>query len=225
MEPKFQSSFIPKGPHANTFIPKPPTSSRSGGGGVLSFVATLIFITAVVLAGGVFGYKTYLKYSINRMGADLEQARATLQPEVITELTSLSKRIVAAREIVSKHQVLTPFFRFLETSTPVGVRFSAMNYASTISGLELTMNGQARGYASLALLSDILNRSGNFKEITFSDLRLNDRGEVSFSFKALVDPQAVSYARVVEVLTPSPVTESLPVIENGGSEVVAPITN
>ncbi len=199
MEPKFQSSFIPKGPISST-IPSAPTGRKTQEKSLFSFLAWIIFNISVVLALGMFGYKFYLKYSIDQMGVDLENARATLQSEVINELTRLDNRITSSRELILAHQSLSPLFAFLEVSTPRTVRFNEFRYSVTPQGLELAMTGEARGYAALALQAEIFDKSPYFKNSIFSDLMLNTKGDVTFSFKAIVDPSLVSYGREVERL-------------------------
>ena len=206
MDPKFQSSFIPKGPISSTVTPSGVSMGRKvKEKSLLSFLALVIFTLSVVLAMGVFGYKFYLKYRIETMGADLERARTTLQPEVIRELTRLDNRIITSRELVAEHQILSPLFEFLEVSTPRTVRFNDFRYTMNEFGIELNMRGEARGYAALALQADIFDKSGYFKNAIFSNLSLNEKGDVRFSFKATVDPSLVSYQRQIEG-TSQPVT-------------------
>ena len=205
MEPKFQSSFIPKGPVAPTVTSRISPNGREKS--LLSFLSSLIFGISVILAVGVFGYKLYLNYSINKMGAYLVEARATLQQETISELTRLDSRIIATGELISKHRILTPLFEFLEASTPRTVRFTGFEYSMTDQGLELYLTGEARGYESLALQADIFNQSQFLKSPIFSDLSLNDRGDVGFSFRAVLDPSLVSYEKTLEgAVLPSPAT-------------------
>ncbi|MDZ4205882.1 MAG: hypothetical protein U1C12_01585 [Patescibacteria group bacterium] len=208
MEPKFQSSFIPKGPISST-APGAPMGRKTEEKSLFSYSAQIVFSVSVFLALGVFGYKFYLKYSIDKMGVDLENARATLQSEVIRELTRLDNRIISSQELIAQHQILSPLFEFLEVSTPRTVRFNDFRYSMTGQGLELSMTGEARGYAALAFQADIFNKSQYFKNSIFSGLKLNERGDVSFSFKAVVDPSLVSYQREVERLgTPTDLTNS-----------------
>lgn len=161
-------------------------------------MATVVFVLSLLLAAGIFGYKFYLKYRIDKMGTDLESVQAALQPETIRELTRLNGRIVSAKDLIAKHRILTPLFEFLEISTPKTVRFSDFHYSVTKEGLELSMKGEARGYAALALQADIFSKSQYFKDLIFSDLDLNNKGDVIFSFKAIVDPNLVSYQQVIE---------------------------
>jgi hypothetical protein len=195
MEPKFQSSFIPKGPlAASSSISSSPVRSR----GLFSTVATIIFTLSVILSIGVFGYKHYLNYRIDKMGADLEAARQEVESDITHELIRLDSRIVSTRNLLSNHVVVGPLFDFLEGSTLRSVRFNDFKFSNTSKGIELTMTGQARGYSSLALQADVFNRSVYLKNPIFSNLDLDDEGNVIFSFKANIDPTLVAYRRVVE---------------------------
>lgn len=199
MEPKFQSSFIPKGP----LVSSSSDGSKKKKGqekNLLSFIATIIFVASVILAIGVFGYKFFLKYSIDKMGVALDEARTALQSETIEELTRFDNRIIATKDLIAKHHVVTPLFEFLENSTPRAVRFNDFRYLTSENGLELHMRGEARGYAALALQADIFSKSAHFNGPIFSDLSLNERGEVLFNFKTTVSPDLVSYTNEVERL-------------------------
>jgi hypothetical protein len=198
MEPKFQSSFIPKS-----------STASSGGGGLgrgpsvkslFSYLGVLVFSFSVLLAIGMFGYKFYLKYRIEQMGAELEAARAALEPETINELTRLSNRIISTRDLISTHVVVTPLFALLEASTALPVRFTDFRYAQTDGVPQLSMKGEARGYAALAFQADVFSQSEYFKDVAFSDLSLSDRGDVSFSLEVTVDPSLISYSRAIERL-------------------------
>lgn len=210
MEPKFQSSFIPKGPLASTTA-GPNLARRPSERTILGLFGLIFFITSALGAAGVFGYKYYLKGSIESMQAELESVRAALDSGEIQELTRLHNRIVSTKEILAQHVVLTPFFEFLEISAPRHIRFSDFRYAVGIDGIELTMRGESRGYGALALQSDIFNKSGFFKNPIFSDLSLNSQGDVMFSFRGVLDPSLVSYTRVIEETTPTaPAIEPVP---------------
>lgn len=208
MEPKFQSSFIPKGPIGSS-VADTATGDKGKHQSLLSFLALIIFILSIVLAAGVFGYKFYLKYSIENMGTALEEARSNLQSETISELMYLDSRIVSTKELVSKHKVLTPLFEFLELSTPKTVRFNNFNFSVAEAGIELSMIGEARGYSALAFTADIFNKTEFFKDPVFSDLRLNDRGDVVFSFRAIVDPKQVLYTRQIEPIPDANINPSI----------------
>src|SRR3989344_2575657 len=204
MEPKFQSSFIPKGPitsTASSFSTRPKIKEK----GLLAFLSLVIFIISVLLAVGIFGYKFYLKYRIEQMGSDLEKTLVTIRPEpkIIRELIRFDNRLASTKELISKHYILTPLFEFLEISPPVTVRFNNFSYVMNEQGLKLSIRGEARGYAAVALQADIFNKSSYFKNLVFSNLTLNEKGDVNFSLEATVDDNLVSYHRMVEGITPA----------------------
>lgn len=195
MEPKFQSTFIPRGPVAETS----PLSlgSKVRRKSLISFVAILLFVISGLSAIGVFSYRIYLDYRIRQMGQDLEDARTALAPQTVIELINLNNRITSVEELIKKHQVLSPLFIFLEENTPVSVRYTEFNYSVTTKGIDLVLKGEARGYADLAAASSIFNKSQYFKSPVFSDLTLNERGNVVFSMKTFVDTSLISYENLV----------------------------
>lgn len=172
--------------------------SRGAKGSILATLAVFVFTLAVLLSLGVFAYEFYLKSNISRMGNNLAVARQSLEPETIKKIADLDNRLISTKEILERHVVLSPLFGYLETSTLRTVRFTLFDFKTTEKGLELSMRGQARGYSAVALQSEIFNKSPYFKEPIFADLDLDDKGNVTFSFRAKLDPSIVSYRKGVE---------------------------
>jgi len=199
VEPKFQSSFIPKGPIVSNA--SAPVAKSRGEKSLLGFLASLIFGISVLIALGVVGYKFYLNYSIKSMAAEVESGRQALNSEVVSEITRLNNRIEATETLVGNHLVLSPLFRFLEVSTLRNVRFTDFDFTDTDSGYELSLQGEARGYSALALQADVFNKSEYFRDPIFSDIRLDERGNVAFSFTAVINPALLSYRKEVEKLS------------------------
>ena len=147
------------------------------------------------------------------MTTALEQGRALLEPEKVDELIRLDNRLNSTGELIKNHLLLTPLFKFLESSTIKNVRFTEFNYAATVNGLELSMRGEARSYAALAQQAELLNKSGYLKDISFSDLTLDEKGNVVFFFRAFADQNMFSYLKTTETgtLTPVKIATSTPV--------------
>lgn len=207
MEPKFQSSFIPKGPLATAGTATP--TSRVAGRSVIGFLAGLVFVIAILLGLAVFAYELYLNSNISKMGSNLAVARESLEPEVIEKISNLDERIISTERILEKHITISPLLAYIENSTLRNVRFSQFAYETTEKGLEISMRGQARGYTAVALQSEIFNKSPYFKEPIFADLDLDVTGNVTFSFRATLDPAIVAYkadaSAVVEAAPSVPV--------------------
>ncbi len=193
MEPKFQSSFIPKGPLATSGTAT--KVSRQSDKSLLATLAVFVFIFSILLSLGGAGYEWYLKNSLVKMSGSLEEAEASLDPDTINEISNLDQRIISTKRIVDSHKIISPFFTYLEASTVSLVRFTDFRYESVNGELSLSMRGESKGYLALALQSQILNTSGYLKDVIFGDLSLNEKGDVSFSFKAKLDPSIISYNR------------------------------
>ncbi len=202
---KPQSSFIPKKENSSG-----PAYKASGS--IFSFFATLIFVVAFVASLGVFVYEKYLSGRIAKMENSLTMARQALQPELIKELSRSDSRIVSAKELIDKHITLSSFFEFLQINTLQSVRFNGFTFISDENGkFAVTMKGEARSYATVALQASIFSGDSGLIDPQFSGLDLNEDGMVVFSFKTGVSPSLISYREQFRSL---PVQQSLPAIQD-----------
>ncbi len=200
----------------STFIPKkapaPGVLSRSGG--LISFLANIIFVIAVVASVTVFAYDKYLESQIAKMNDDLTAARAALEPELINKLVDADNRLIAANQIIKSHITLSTLFELLQKLTLQNVRFSSFSFGAdpTGNGLTIGMKGEARTYATVALQEQIFGQNDNFINPGFSNLDLNDVGNVIFSFRSNIKPDLVSYLNSLgganPALPPSQVSNS-----------------
>lgn len=195
MEPKFQSSFIPKGPVSTAGMT--PTGKPTRRGGLYGYIAMIIFTISIIAAVGVFGYRFYVKGTINKMSLEITERKDTLIPSTAREFIRINNRIKATQDLINAHVVVSPLFDYLEDSTVRSVRFTEFTYNTTPSGVILVMKGEATGYAALALQSDIFNMGSSFREANFSDLSLDNRGNVTFSLETKVDPNLISYQKQI----------------------------
>ncbi|OHA88701.1 MAG: hypothetical protein A2653_00160 [Candidatus Zambryskibacteria bacterium RIFCSPHIGHO2_01_FULL_43_25] len=198
MDPKFQSSFIPSRSMVggNSSVNYPKHSS-----GLLSLIGTAIFVLAVIASVGVFVYEKYLERRVTGMESSLSAARESLQPDLIKELVKEDSRIDSASEIVDGHVSLSALFALLEKLTLQSVRFSSFSFdTSDVNSklVDINMKGEALTYKSVALQESIFSENPNIISPLFYDLDLNDDGDVTFSFKAKIDPEAISFVNQIE---------------------------
>lgn len=210
MEPKFQSSFIPKGPLATAGTAT--RVSRESDRSILGTLAVLVFVISILLSGGVFGYELYLGTDIDKMGTDLKAARDSLEPEIINRISDLDERIVSTKNILESHTIISPLFAYLEEWTVSNVRFTQFSYVTDKEGLKIEMSGEARGYSSVAQQAQIFGSEDSpMKNPIFADLNLDEEGKVTFSFEATVDPNLVSFKNEIGVDEEiMPVVETIP---------------
>jgi len=190
MDQNFQTSFIPK---------KPIVKERAVASKPVGFLLIIsLFILFLVLAatGGLYFYKGIVKKNISSLENTLNLAKNRFEASKITALEELDKRLRASSEILANHIVVTPIFEALEVITMKTVRYTKFSYALGVeqnSPITVTMSGQAIGYRSIALQSDLFAKNKNLIDPVFSNLTLDPSGNVLFDLKFTVDPSFLNY--------------------------------
>lgn len=198
MEPKYQTSFIPKKP-VTTVGP-----TRSGGISLLLLVSVIIFLISLGLAGYVFLEKNLLIQKIKENQTTIEANKSGLVSDSITieTLVELNSRINVAKNLLDKHIAVSPVFDFLQKGTLESVRFKNFNFtssgkdASGVGKMSVQMSGQARDWETIASQADEFGKTDWRKIITepkISNLSLNPDGSVSFLFSAFIAPEFLVY--------------------------------
>ncbi len=192
MDTQIQPSFIPKKP-LNT-----PTMRKGGTamGMFVFLICMLVFIAAIVSAGGAFVYQGFLKSSITQKTDTLQKAEAAFDPSAIQDLVRLDSRINNAEALLQKHISSLAIFNFLAGQTLQNVQFTTFTYElQTNNSALVTLGGIADGFSTVALQSDQLGASKILKDVVFSGIVVNPTGKVSFNVKASIDSSLINYAK------------------------------
>ena len=193
MEQNFQTSFIPKKPMVEERV----TRARSVG--LLTIISIFVLFTVLLVTVSLFFYKGIMTKNIIKMESDLNLAKDRFEPSKISELQVLDRRLRASSEILSKHIVVTPVFKALAAITMKTVRYTKFSYDfGADSRIIIRMSGLAVGYRSVALQSDLFAQNKNLIDPVFSNLTLDDKGNVLFDLEFLVDPSFVDYKVMLE---------------------------
>lgn len=194
MDQNFQTSFIPKKP----ILKESTTYARPVG--IFFIFSLFVLFTVLVASGGLYFYRTILTKKISNMDNTLNIAKNRFEPSKITELQLLDKRLKASSDILSKHITITPIFNALEESTMKSVRFTKFNYDLESEDrvvVNIRMSGVAIGYRSIALQSDLFAKNKNLINPVFSNLMLDNSGNVVFDLDFSVDPSFVNYKQTL----------------------------
>ncbi len=191
MDSQSPTSFIPK----KSFAPT-PTAYQKRSVSVVLLGATVIFTVSAALSVGVFLYKGLLQNGIVSKKASLERARGAFDPALIKELERLDKRLIASKALLKDHIALSALFKALQGATSRNIRYTSLDWdlSGTDNKPEVIMHGQAKSYASVAFQSDVFAKSAIIKEPVFSDLTLDDKGNIVFTLAASVDTAALRYS-------------------------------
>ena len=194
MEPNFQTSFIPKKP----IVKERAVAARPVG--ILLLASIFILFVVLLATGGLYFYKGAVAKNIADMENTLVLAKNRFEPSKITELQTLDKRLRASTEILSKHITVTPVFTALNDLTMKTVRYTKFSYdlgTDKNSTVNIKISGQAIGYRSIALQSDLLGTNKSFIDPVFSNLTLDNSGNVLFDLEFSVDPDFVNYKQTL----------------------------
>jgi len=224
MEPTIQSSFIPKQTLTPNNVARP--SSSGNGMGLFTLLSFIVLFLSLLAAGGTFAYRSYLlshlyapcqitsqtqtnsdilglSGSTNKkcgLYASLEDKRRQLDGARLTRMERLDTKMKLASIIMGKHMSLSPLFDLLSTTTLKTVRYTKFG---TQDGLQ-TLSGVASSYEDIAVQSNVLNLMPAVKNPLFSNLDLDQQGNVTFTLSFGVDPSALSYKPIITVPVVSP---------------------
>ena len=189
MDPQVSTSFIPKA--ALT-----AEKARSGGIGLFTLIALLIFILSLIGAGGAFGYTQILNQKLASQKASLALQQGAFDPATIQDLVRLDSRLVQANLLLQKHVAPSAIFNFLAQKTLVNVQFTSFDYALNSDGsAKIELDGITDSFATIALQSDALGQSSMLKDVIFSGITVDQSNRVNFTVSATVDPGLISYSK------------------------------
>lgn len=186
-----QTSFIPrKAVGRESSVKQKPIS-------LFLALSTFVFVVAILGSGGVFLYEYTLKKNLASSEAYLTERKEALEPTTINELIRTDKRIRSANSILSSHVVYSPVASFLEDTTLKTVRFNKMEYSVSENGTPTAkLSGEAKSYGSVALQTEVFNANKQFiKSVYFSNLNLNEDGNVIFDVAITFDPDLINYKK------------------------------
>ena len=197
MEPKFQTSFIPKRPIVSS---QGSAVSVVRSTNIFSTIATVVFLVTIMTSLGLFAYKKVLISQITEANKQVITAKSAFQPEKTNELIDANSRIMVANNLLQKHVVVSKLLLLLQELTLKKVQFNDFVYANQNNALTLSMRGQVQTYNALAEQDQIFNNSEFIKDPKFSDFNLGDNGYIAVNFSANIDPDLLSYKKAIESL-------------------------
>src|SRR3989338_11181057 len=196
MEQNFQTSFIPKKPRVES------KAVRVQPVGFLLIFSIFLFFTMVTAAGVFYLYKTVQVKNVARIKNDLSLARNRFEPDTIVRLEKTDKRLRAAEKVLLGHIAVSPIFESLGELTMQTVRYTKFGYTlgnEQNPRMAVKMSGVSVGYRSVALQSDLFAKNKYIIDPVFSNLSLDNSGNVLFDLEFFVDPALVNYEQSLQI--------------------------
>jgi len=190
MQERVKTSFIPKASLKVEGVQRATSSPLV----LVNIVASALLILAVLASVSVFLFQVYTARSLESKKASLERSRAAFEPATIKELSRLNTRIDSGTVLLQNHVALSKLFADLESRALSSVRFRDFAYMQTAPGrIELTMSGEAASYNAVALQADAFSKSAILTDPVFSNVNINQSGNIVFNFTAIVDTSRLLY--------------------------------
>ena len=199
MDPKFQSSFIPK---------KAITADQ---GVRASSTVNLFFLIAVIsfiLTLGAGAFLMFINYQQNKdIGVIADSLIASEKKEFsetdVKAWTRLDGRIAAATQILQKHIAVSTLFEILQETTIKNVQFNKFDFSTKLDNAGkaaaiVSLAGQGRNFNSVSYQSDVFRDTSAFTDTLFSDVRLDDKGNVLFQVNASIYQDALLYRKLIK---------------------------
>lgn len=162
--------------------------------GIFLIISVFIFIASILGAAGIFLYEKKITSDIASASESLKRAQGAFELPTIENLKALGRRIEISKNLLQKHTVISPIFELLQANTLKSVRFNKFEYSNNLKGdVTVELDGEAKSYETLALQSSEFAKNKNIKENVFSNINLDEKGNVIFRVKLTLDPIFISY--------------------------------
>ncbi|MFZ2523456.1 MAG: hypothetical protein WAW92_03660 [Minisyncoccia bacterium] len=194
MEPKFQSSFIPKKPVVDSPRMAGPVEKNVN---IFSAVATLLFLLTIMASAGLFGYLKYIENQISSSDKQLTDVRSAFQESRIQELIDASIKLNAIKTLLEQHVVASQILVLLQNETLKNVRFDNLIYSNTEGKPYITLDSESLSYNAIANQRNVFTESGFLANVEFSNFVLTDSGSIKSRMKANILPRLISYKEYI----------------------------
>ena len=195
MDPKFQTSFIPKKPMVET-------ATYRSGISLFLLLSIIVFLVTLGIAAWVYIEKQSLISNIRSEQEIIKHNKSSFDSDTIESIVALNSRIKVAQTLLDNHVSITPIFSFLQDRTLKNVRFKNFTFSNDTksgtgeNGVGISLSGVAGSWETLASEADEFGKpewKKIIREPKVSSFNLNSDGSVSFNFSALVNPEYISY--------------------------------
>jgi hypothetical protein len=213
MEPKFQTSFIPKKPLTGGSGGQKPPHSIS----IILTIGIIVFLVSIVGAGFTLVYEKILDSQQSQYQVDLTKEQDQFNTTLISTLNRANTKIGIAESLIQNHLAVSEIFSIISQLTVASVEWKSFTFnapdpglvaaavasGGTPPGATISMQGETDSYYSVAYQSDVFGKSTNFglgkaiRNPVLSNLSVAPDGKVGFTFTASIDPSELSYAAEV----------------------------
>jgi hypothetical protein len=193
MENKFQTSFIPKISLDDVGRVKIKTPHN-----LFSIIAFIMITISLLGSGGVFVYTYIINNKVKVAKEQVIAKEKQFNYGAVEDIVRVDKQLKAGDTLLNNHTAVSKLFGVLQDATLKNLRFTSFDFTYLSSTkVALSMKGQARTFGAVARQVELFAFASStkqyFKDPLFSDLNLDEKGNVMFSFITTIDPRLITY--------------------------------
>lgn len=193
MDNKFQTSFIPKRSLDDVGRVGIKTPRN-----VFSIIAIFMITISLLGAGGVFAYTYFINNKIKIAKEQVTVKEKQFNYGAIEDIVRVDKQLKVGESLLNNHTAVSKLFSVLQDATLKNLRFTSFDFTYlSPNKVSLSMKGQARTFGAVARQAELLASASStkqyFKDPLFTDLSLDEKGNVRFGFITTIDPRLITY--------------------------------
>lgn len=197
MEPRFQTSFIPKNPVA---VHKEDFSHTSIS--LFSILAIVFFVGSLVSSVFVFIEKRMIMRDTEETKSAIDLEKSSFDKKGADELILASDQMRAVKGILDKHIAISNLFLLLESLTIPNVSFKSFSFDAKGKGIvSVSIEMSAPSFSYLARQEDLLKSSQYIKDIKITGINKEESGLIKSTLNIDIDSKTVSYKEALEKLS------------------------
>src|SRR3989338_2164144 len=197
MANNFDTSFIPQQP----LLKVEGVKRRNEPVNFALVLALVIFVVALVVAGGTYFYKASIDREVLEKAQALEEAEKSLAINDIELYKRVDTRLSAAKSLLAGHNVFLIILDLLEESAAQNIGLTSLSYAKGEKGeYVLSLAGQATSYGGVYFQSQTWRDMAPLvKQVEISGITLEEEtGIVTFTARLSINADLTRYARILE---------------------------
>ena len=198
------SSFIPKDTNAT-----PKVMQRKRTFHIFGFIASVMLVVSLLMAGGVFGYQIKLENDLEKVQKELAEAKTEDFSVQMAEIAVFDQQLKTAKRLLDNHIAPSRIFAELEKMTTKTVHYKAFEYTYDPGYLaELSVLGGTDEITSVASQKIEFANQQLFTDFSIENISLsleNDKegsapsrsdSPVSFGISGTLDTEPILYTGV-----------------------------
>jgi|GEM_PF-1458851 len=224
MDPKFNSSFIPKKMLQEDVTGKSSSSQYVKHRTVMGptyFLTLTLFVLAILVSGFLFAWTQVVDRRVEDKIATLEAKNAAYDDTIVQDLLRVDSRLSEATNLLNAHVAFTELLDVLEELTVRTISYDGLSFAldEQTGALELEVTGIAPTFRDAAVQADTFRSEQFLQNPTVTRLSRNNDDLAGFAITASIDPRLITYTTALQEQRRAPGAVRVPVSVEPVAEV------